>query len=615
MAKDLPIDPRIVLLMSKATVKNLIDGIVELVTNSDDSYKRLEKKGYNKPGIIEIYVKRQKGGICTQLVVKDYAEGMSREELEEAIVFAGETKLGASIRGLFGRGLKETIMALGEGEIISVKDGECSKTKLWLDQSLSKPQYDDEMLSTKTKTDEHSGTTINIIIKNEKIRITTYENFKGQLTMHFALRDINSSQNRKINLIYEDLNKKLKNKLELKFERPQGKEVFNETKNIPGYGDKVKITIYESSETLDSPKNNPCGLAGILIKTNGCILDNRLFKFENDLAGFYFYGDAICPGLEKRLRKGEKDILDPNRSGLDFRHEYSKALAQLIERELEPFIIERKKLIEQTPKKEIKTSTKSMLKKLCKQLNEFAQQELDELPDWPVGIVNYDINQLMIKPENANIPINVPRVFTIYAPTEIITREGVEAFIESNNVNIQPLSNKVKLEQHKNNRQSLLHRSFKVIGKSEGAEGIITVNLGAEKAFAKVKVAPFQKKKRGEIAGSKKGFISDIIPDELIDPTQRVVYEDGIIKVFTKFPSISKFIESNFDNIDAPEGKLLLSELVGEAFCKELAMKGIESGKYLTIPDSEIDSFNATMNEIQKKYLHKIQDVIFTWKF
>ncbi|MEW6456868.1 MAG: hypothetical protein AB1410_09190 [Acidobacteriota bacterium] len=58
-----------------------------------------------------------------------------------------------------------------------------------------------------------------------------------------------------------------------------------------------------------------------------------------------------------------------------------------------------------------------------------------------------------------------------------------------------------------------------------------------------------------------------------------------------------------------------MAELVGDAFCKELARQGIYVGKYITVPGSEIDSFNTAVNELQKKYLHTIQEIIFAWKF
>jgi hypothetical protein len=202
MAKDLPINLRIVEQLSKATIKNLVDGIVELITNCDDSYKRLEDQGQKVSGEIEIYVNRKKGGICEKLIVKDFAEGMTKEELEKAIEFAGETsgfRLGKTVRGLFGRGLKETIIALGEGEIKTIKNGKLSRTRLWIDKKTKKPQYDDKLLEEVKDTSERNGTEININITNEKIKIPEYENFKEQISKHYALRDINSSTNRRIN--------------------------------------------------------------------------------------------------------------------------------------------------------------------------------------------------------------------------------------------------------------------------------------------------------------------------------------------------------------------------------------------------------------------------------
>ena len=101
----------------------------------------------------------------------------------------------------------------------------------------------------------------------------------------------------------------------------------------------------------------------------------------------------------------------------------------------------------------------------------------------------------------------------------------------------------------------------------------------------------------------------------MVDPPQRVAYENGIITVYVNFPSVSKFIKNNFENVEKPEARLLLAELVGEAFCRELARKGLESGDYANVPGGEIDSFNIAINELQKKYLYKIQEILFSWKF
>ena len=69
---------------STATVRYLIDSIVELVTNSDDSYKSLGLSKSKKYPII-IKVIREKGGKTDTLEVLDNASGMDKQGLEKAL--------------------------------------------------------------------------------------------------------------------------------------------------------------------------------------------------------------------------------------------------------------------------------------------------------------------------------------------------------------------------------------------------------------------------------------------------------------------------------------------------------------------------------------------------
>jgi hypothetical protein len=97
-------------------------------------------------------------------------------------------------------------------------------------------------------------------------------------------------------LIFEDLTPKsrvltgpTKIVTDITFSYPDGKKrIEGKEITLPSYGDKVKISIYESPTPLDSPRNNSFGLAGILIKTEGAILDNQLFRFENEPAHSIF---------------------------------------------------------------------------------------------------------------------------------------------------------------------------------------------------------------------------------------------------------------------------------------------------------------------------------------
>lgn len=609
MAKDLPINPRLIEQLAKTTIKNLIDGLVELITNADDSYKRLENEGKNTKGEIEIFLNRKKGGICEKLIIKDYAEGMTQEYLEKkALVFAGDTsgyETTKTVRALFGRGLKETIIALGEGRIITVKDKKQCSTSLWIDEKTKKSQYDNEQLKNLVETNENNGTVVDISIQNESIKIPEFDKFKEQLSKHLSLRDINSSSKRNIKLTFVDVKRGNKQiSTQIKFSYPTGKKIFEKEITLSNNEGKATVRIYESDNQLDFQKNNPLGLAGILVKTNGAILDNQYnqSQYSSDPAALYFFGEIICYDLDDKIRKEEIGIINPTRGGLEWRHDYCQMLSNTIDKILEPFISEKRKNLEKKPDKAVKETTNKMLKKLCNLLNELAKNELEgefePPPDTPP-----DINDLTIIPSIANVQLDKPRILLIVAPTEIVDKEGTEIQIHSDNSKeIYSLTSTTKLEKSSKYPEKLWSKYFKVVGTIEGAEATITVQLGSRTVSAKIKVAP--PKEIGKRKPKRKGgFITEIKLDEnnIKGENQRVFYESqtGIIWINVNFPSTNKFIKSGFEGIENETGKLLVAELVGEAFCKQLARTKIETD--IKIPGNEIDSFNLAINEMQKK--------------
>lgn len=129
------------------------------------------------------------------------------------------------------------------------------------------------------------------------------------------------------------------------------------------------------------------------------------------------------------------------------------------------------------------------------------------------------------------------------------------------------------------------------------------------------KASPSPPTKRGKRKG---GFISDITQSEISNPIQRVEYEgkSGIIKIYIKFPGVARYFSSGLKEIeDREESRVILAELVGEAFCKILARRKLETGGISTNPEAQIDAFNSEVNNMQKKYLDKIHEVILNWKF
>jgi len=610
--------------MAMGTIRSVVDAVVELVTNSDDSYRRLEEEDSETRGEIHLSVYRLKGGRCRELKAWDFAQGMTRDGLEKALEFAGETsgfEKGRSVRGLFGRGLKEAIISLGEGEIYTIQGDKLSATRIWWDAHKRKAQYSpiQEMPPTDSQREEigietDSGTLVRIKVTNEKISVPDHKTLKPQIEDHYALRDINSSPHREMWLHFDSY-KRDYHESPITYEYPAAELVLDKEFRLPGYRDTINVRIYESETPFRSPRNNPFAQAGLLIKTEGAILDNQLFRYQNDPAAFYFYGEVLCKGLADRIREGDWGIIDPNRAGLEWRHQFCDTLQSTVEKVLEPFVHRKKKELEKGPRKEIPASTKKMLRSLCNLLNRLANSELEELE---VPIEPSDIYDLIIKPELANLQVDKPRTLSIYAPEDLVDSvKTSRVHVESDNPNVQILTRQVALAQHPR-YPNLYYAPFGVIGRILGEEACLRARLAENEALAFVKVGPQKKKRKGKrVSARRGGFIRDIVPDEEANPLQRVVYErdTGLVKIYVEFPVVAKYLGSGLDGAETESGRTMLAELVGEAFCRAVAWQRIESGNPTPIRDQEIYTFNSVVNELQQKYLHRIHDIIMRWKF
>lgn len=418
---------------------------------------------------------------------------------------------------------------MGKGKIVTVKNGRKYSTSVFLSEG-GVAQYDDQELSKPSETDEPDGTEVTITVTNQRIKIPEYNRFKEQLANHYALRLINSSSNRQVKLIFEDSKRSSKNTIPIKFKLPSNKKVLDETIKVPGFGDEVLLKVYESDEPLRSPRMDPCALAGIIIRSEDVIYDNELFKYDSEPAALYFFGEAKCDGINVRLRSGETGIVDANRGGLEWRHPYCQSLAKVIEDSLEKLIAKKKESMLKQPKKEMKESTKKLLRKLCAKLNELAKAELDEEEIEVSFLPSKEVEELMIKPERANLELGVSRSFTVYAPDTLIRSSGKHVQLETNSTFFILSSNKVCLEPHPS-YSGVWYGRFNVMAIAEEAEGVASATLGDEEASCLLIVAPLGRRKKGKLTIRKGGFISDIVDEALEDPPQRVSYEDGLIKI------------------------------------------------------------------------------------
>jgi hypothetical protein len=193
--------------------------------------------------------------------------------------------------------------------------------------------------------------------------------------------------------------------------------------------------------------------------------------------------------------------------------------------------------------------------------------------------------------------------------------KGGKLYLESNSPNIYIAQSEIKVSELSTHPKysEILYGHFKAFGDVDGAAGKLVCKLGQYSAFANVKVAEQQKsKKKKTLSGKWHGFFSDIISDETLSPIQRVKYDSdtGEIRVYINFPAVSLYIGSGLEGSETSEGKIVLAELVSEAFCRYVATERRKFGKDPYFPGTEIDTFNSVVNELQRKYLHHIHKAI-----
>lgn len=108
-------------------------GIAEYITNSDDSYRRLKKFSDQ---LIEVEVHSRRGRHIDKLIIRDFAEGMSYDDLENRFFLYFESasgrEQGALVTGKFGTGGKAyAIMNFKRCWITSTKEG--LENKAWFE--------------------------------------------------------------------------------------------------------------------------------------------------------------------------------------------------------------------------------------------------------------------------------------------------------------------------------------------------------------------------------------------------------------------------------------------------------------------------------------------------
>lgn len=597
--------------------KDPVRALVELITNSDDSYKKLERLGIEQKGQIIIRFMRFRG--VAQLRVTDFAQGMSSELMDKAVgMYGAEThgfNAGEGGRSFFGRGLKEAILGMGYGFVKSIENN------LYHDSMLSVEKYEREIPKEANqiyKDDlgiQSRGTEITLVIDRPSIKIPQFETLKRSLEFHYALRDILSSQKREIILKECGKNEQVEKEVRLSYVTPKGITVINKKGSLTEFENaEIELIVAKSEEDLTGREDVYLRQNGVLVASSGAIHDISLFKFEGDELATNLFGRVTCDHIDTLLRMDEPIVAD-SRDGMDWSHPLNKAIRKFVEDELELYISEERKR-SQTQEKNIESeSTKKRFKKAIEKINSIANTELSNI-DYNEGQGNQPGTMLPpngfdFVPNYYHVLVGKKSTLTLKISSDLLEENKSPIKISTDSPYLEALNDEVNMDDEDLD-QSVISVHTYVEGKQIGEEAKVIAIMGNLKAEARVHIIAQEKKdKRKRRKKKHRGIFRDIKYSSTADPNQRVRYvrNTGLIVIATTAPSVKLYLGPNGEGQDQSESRVMTAELVTQAVCRELAKLRVQSGEEPILGEPE-EALNAVYTKLISKYSHILHSIL-----
>ena len=376
---------------AKLSIRDIFDVIVELVTNADDRYQILKIKG-----CIEIEVRRQRGGKGSILRVRDYADGMSSEQMDKKLQGYGQRvsglEQGLNVRGTNSRGAKD-IAALGLASFQSIPgDGFLHQC----DIHHQFTPYQSEKLTARHRKDigiEGGTGTLVTVRLDPGIKVPQHDKFIKDISNLVMLREIFSDPDRTI--IVRDLNQNTKDRMHAAV--IAGTDKTKVTFDVPGYPKATAKLVVKRAHKQFPRERNRFRTGGIIIKARHAIHEATLFdsRLETDPNAVWFYGKLTCPYIDQlwndyddAIERQEENaannpfpIADPLRkTGLVREHPFVEALFGEVLKRLRPLVEDERKQAESQKATVESKETRKRLNKLESAAAKFMddKQEDDE---------------------------------------------------------------------------------------------------------------------------------------------------------------------------------------------------------------------------------------------
>jgi hypothetical protein len=390
----------------RAIGKSIVKILTELITNSDDTYRRIKDIGPNAkaswvedPAPIIILFERTK----RRLSVIDHGEGLTDKEMEQRFVTYGQDSTdrakGFRTRSLFGKGLRDVLFTQHNGQVKSIKDGLLYNCRFkWKDAAgQERPVIDIKPPSRvtpelrKALRIPENGTLVEFVLR-EDVPNPQPEKLHETLGRFYMLRMITSSPYREVLLLVSGKGAIIQpHQLSYIFPELEIKDRFEDT-FLTDIGTEVRIQgeIGLASHDMTQGEVGYTDREGglLVIDEDDSVLDLHLFGFDDDPSARRISGLVNLLGagdyIRRKLNQMEpEEVLTETRDGFDKQHPFYRQLRDKIYPHLEPVVIKLREL-GPVPNVHLSDKTRQRHQEAIDILNKLASEMLGKQARMPI---------------------------------------------------------------------------------------------------------------------------------------------------------------------------------------------------------------------------------------
>ncbi|TKJ37571.1 hypothetical protein CEE37_13735 [candidate division LCP-89 bacterium B3_LCP] len=474
---------------------NAIRALVELITNSDDSYIRLEDD--DKPCKGKIEIEYNKEGYCGNFAVRDFAEGMSIDDVNKNFKTYGSAtsgmKAGKRVRGYFGQGAKDALAGMIDGKICTFKNDKFVECKLFIEEGESWYEISDQIEATQELRTTHkiseNGTIAYFKADPHQLicSVPQFNTVQEELANNYLLRKIMMNPKRRIVLLDLDSRKERP----LFYKKPPGKEILAD-EFIISYGDygdfPINISIWRAIKDLSQTGDDRDGSL-LIVDEEDAVLDISLFRYETEPLAWKFFGEVKINRFRDLLEK-EEPVLRQERDGIENKHPFCQKLINEIEKRIEEKIKEERSRKQKEIASKIDREEVSRYKKAFRILNKIAETEAQDVTNLggdPTDTEEEPPKGFCIYPQSAQITVAKRYALQLRFSTKVIPYgSNIKIACNSSKFHLSTTDIKVTTEDG----SGIITKYITVEGREPNIIGTITATTGIHLTESNVHVIP-----------------------------------------------------------------------------------------------------------------------------